>query len=77
MIVTLRSLTLRTCWIAHVSSIDEKRLFPRHLLTLRLVWGAIMRRLLRWILSFGEFSLQFLVFLHLVLGLRSVARFAI
>ena len=33
--------------------------------------------LLRWILSFEDFSLQFLVFLHLVLGLRSVARFAI
>jgi hypothetical protein len=33
--------------------------------------------LLRWILSFEDFSLQFLVFLHLVLCLRSIALFAI
>jgi hypothetical protein len=40
-------------------------------------WCGTIVRLLRWILSFKDFSLQFLVFLHLVLGLRSVARFAI
>jgi hypothetical protein len=33
--------------------------------------------LLWWILSFEDFSLQFLVFLHLVLRLRSIALFAI
>jgi hypothetical protein len=33
--------------------------------------------LLRWILSFEDFSLQFLVFLHLVLRLCSIALFAI
>lgn len=33
--------------------------------------------LLRWILSFQDLSLQFLEFLHFLLGLRSVARFAI